>query len=220
MSPTGSLETAIVIAKQPRPGRVKTRLMPALTAEQAADVAAAALRDTLEAVALVPAEHFQLAFDGDATSWLPAGWRCVAQPTGGLDVRLAAAFAAVRPGPAVLVGMDTPQLRADQLACWDPRTHGACLGLATDGGYWAIGLAEPSLAADALLGIPMSSEQTGAVQLARLRALGLEVALLDTLTDVDTVDTACEVARLVPHSRFAAAVTASLDPAVPDRVEV
>lgn len=203
------LGTAIVIAKQPRPGRVKTRLTPALTPEQAADVAAAALLDTLDAVDDLVARHHLLAFDGNLAGWLPAGWQHTAQPVGGLDTRLTAAFATAHascPGPAVLVGMDTPQLRADQLSSWDPRTHGACLGPAADGGFWALGLADPSLAAEVLLGVPMSTDRTGAVTLDRLRALGLGVAVLDTLTDVDTIDTARDVARLVPGSRFASAL--------------
>ena len=54
MSDRAALATAIVIAKQPLPGRVKTRLSPELTPAQAADVAAAALRDTLDAVARTP----------------------------------------------------------------------------------------------------------------------------------------------------------------------
>lgn len=203
------LATVIVLAKQPRPGRVKTRLTPALTAGQASDVAAAALHDSLDAVDRVPAGRRVLAFDGDPAGWLRSGWRHVAQAEGGLDVRLAHAFRsaqAAHPGPAVLVGMDTPQLRAEHLASWDPRTHGACLGLAADGGFWALGLADPDLAEAVLLGVPMSTERTGALTLARLLALGIEVAMLDTLTDVDTVETACEVARLVPHSRFASAL--------------
>lgn len=200
------LRTAIVIAKQPVPGRVKTRLTPPLTPGEAADVAAAALSDTLDRVAAVRADERILFFDGDPADWLPVGWRHETQPDGGLDERIAAAFAAAGRGPAVLVGMDTPQLRPDQLGAWNPSTHDACLALAADGGYWALGLADPALAADALLGIPMSTAHTGAAQLERLRELGLRVALLDTLTDVDTVAAAVEVARLVPGSRFAAAV--------------
>ena len=200
------LSSAIVIAKQPVPGRVKTRLTPSLTPVEAADVATAALLDTLDRVAELPADQRVLFFDGDAADWLPVGWRHVAQPAGGLDERIAAAFAAVGSGPAVLVGMDTPQLRPEHLTGWNPATHDACLGLATDGGFWALGLIDPARANHALRGIPMSTEHTGAAQLERLSELGLRVALLDTLTDVDTVDTAVEVARLVTGSRFAAAV--------------
>ena len=200
------IHTVLVLAKEPRPGFAKTRLTPPLTPAQAATLAAAALDDTLRAVADVPAHHRVLAFDGDSSAWLPAGWELAAQPAGGLDQRLAAAFAAVDPGPAVLVGMDTPQLVSADLTAWDPTRYDACLGPAADGGYWALGLADPRHASAALLGVPMSRDDTGAHQLARLRALGLRVQLLDELTDVDTIATAYEVARLVPHGAFGTAL--------------
>lgn len=203
---TARLGTVVVIAKRPVAGRVKTRLTPALTPAQAADLAAAALLDTLDAVGRVPARRHLLAFDGDPAGWVPPGWDVVPQPAGGLDVRLGAAFAAAGPGPAVLVGMDTPQLHTDQLTVWDPTTHDACLGLAHDGGFWTIGFRDPSRAAAAITGVPMSTVETGSRQLDRLRVLGLRVRLLEELTDVDTVDTAREVAALAPDSRFAAAL--------------
>src|SRR5262245_58313140 len=60
----------IVLAKSPSPGRVKTRLCPPYTPVQAADVAAAALEDTLAAVAASTAERRVLALDGELGAWL------------------------------------------------------------------------------------------------------------------------------------------------------
>ncbi|MGI8879899.1 MAG: TIGR04282 family arsenosugar biosynthesis glycosyltransferase [Jatrophihabitans sp.] len=202
--PVISLGTVLVIAKQPRPGRVKTRLTPPCTPEQAAELAAAALTDTLLAAGTVRADQHVVALDGEPGDWLPAGWRVIPQGGGGLDERLAAAFDAVRgDGPAVLIGMDTPQVTAAQLAVFDPGRHGASLGLAVDGGFWAIGFADPADAARTIPGVPMSQATTGPLQLARLRAAGLAVQLLDTLTDVDTVETAEQVATAAPGTRFA-----------------
>ncbi len=197
------MTSVIVIAKRPRPGRVKTRLVPPLTHTQAAAMAAAALRDTLRAVDSARLDDRVLAFDGRVTGWLGPGWRAVRQPAGGLDERLAAAFAAVS-GPAVLVGMDTPQLRAPQLTAFDPRRYDAALGLSTDGGYWAIAFADPRLAPAAIRGVPMSAPDTGAAQLRRLAELGLRVQALDVLTDVDTIDTARDVGAQAPDTEFAA----------------
>lgn len=193
----------IVIAKEPIAGRVKTRLVPPLTHRQAADVAAAALADTLHAAAAVPATKHVVALDGVAGAWLPQRWQVVAQCFGGLDVRLAAAFAAAGPGPSVLVGMDTPQLTAAHLDAVDLSAFDACLGPSTDGGYWAIGFRDPLAAAAVVPGVPMSTERTAAEQLRRMRDAGLRVQILDELTDVDTIDTAHEVARQCPHTRFA-----------------
>jgi glycosyltransferase A (GT-A) superfamily protein (DUF2064 family) len=203
---TAGIDTVIVIAKRPVPGRVKTRLVPPLTPQQAADVAGAALTDTLDTLAGLPVRRHLLAFDGDPSGWAPRPWRTCPQRSGGLDSRLTGAFGRVRRGPALLVGMDTPQLRIEQLARFDTSRYDACLGLATDGGYWAIGLRDPRQAADAILGVPMSTSDTGAEQLRRLQRLGLRVQLLDELTDVDTIDNALAVAALTPGSRFARAV--------------
>jgi glycosyltransferase A (GT-A) superfamily protein (DUF2064 family) len=202
------LRTVIVIAKEPVPGRVKTRLVPPLTHQQAADLAAAAIADTLRAAAGVPADRHLLVLDGRPPAWLPAGWPVVAQVGGGLDARLVAAFEAAGPGPAILVGMDTPQLRADQLSAFDPVAFDACLGLAHDGGYWVIGYRDPALARLTISGVPMSRDDTGARQLERLTAAGLRVQLLDELTDVDTYPDAVEVAAAAPDSGFAAALAA------------
>ncbi|MBW8792034.1 MAG: DUF2064 domain-containing protein [Streptomyces sp.] len=207
--------TLIVLAKEPRPGYVKTRLVPPLTASDAARIAAAALHDTLDVVDRTPAGRRVLAFAGDAAGWQRRGWDTVTQPAGGLDVRLAAALAAAH-GPALLVGMDTPQLQPADLAAFDPRRFDAALGLAPDGGYWAIGLRDPAQAAAAVHGVPMSTEHTGVVQLARLRRLGLRVQLLPPRTDVDTIDSARAVAAVAPSTRFAAVFAAVAPPvAVP-----
>ncbi|MEO6501021.1 MAG: DUF2064 domain-containing protein [Jatrophihabitantaceae bacterium] len=201
------LGTVIVLAKQPLPGRAKTRLTPPLRPDQAARLAAAALADTLAAAARVDAHHHLLAFEGDPAEWLPAGWRSEGQPDGALDVRLVAAFAAAEPErPAVLVGMDTPQFRPDQLTAFDPARYDACLGLATDGGYWAIGFADPAAAAPTISGVPMSTGDTGSIQLARLHGSGLRVQLLDVLSDFDTFDAACAIVAQAPDGAFARAM--------------
>src|SRR5260370_11796285 len=79
----------IVIAKQPLPGRVKTRLTPPFSPRQAARLAAAALADTLAAAAQVPAVRHVLALEGTAGDWLPPGFDVIAQQGRGLDERLA-----------------------------------------------------------------------------------------------------------------------------------
>lgn len=201
--------TVVVLAKEPRPGYVKTRLVPPLTHGQAAALAASALHDTLDAMDDVAADDRILAFAGDARDWLRPAWQHVAQPPGGLDERIVAAFAASR-GPTVLIGMDTPQVRAQDVEAFDPQRYDACLGHARDGGFWAIGFADPGVAGAAVSGVPMSTTDTGRQQLDRLRRLGLRVQLLHPMTDVDTIDTAHEVALVAPHTRFATALAATM----------
>ena len=198
------MTTLIVIAKECLPGKVKTRLHPPLSLEQAAELAAASLHDTLAAVAGLPATRRVLAFDGVVAPDAAAGYDIVPQVTGGLDERLGAIFDGCTE-PAVLIGMDTPQVSAAVLAplfeAW-PDDVDAWFGPAADGGFWALALRHPD--GDLLRGVPMSESFTGAHQLARLRAAGLRVRMLPTLTDVDHIEDALQVAALAPTGRFAA----------------
>jgi glycosyltransferase A (GT-A) superfamily protein (DUF2064 family) len=197
----------IVLAKEPLPGRAKTRLCPPCTPQSAAALAAAALADTLAAACASSADRVVLALDGRPGDWCPPGVRIVDQGPGSLADRLAATWTHTE-GPAVLIGMDTPQvgpaaLDAAYRALVEPGTD-AVLGPATDGGWWALGLRRP--VPEVFAGIPTSRSDTGARQAARLAALGLAVAALDLRTDVDTWDAAVAVAREAPETRFATAV--------------
>jgi rSAM/selenodomain-associated transferase 1 len=197
----------IVIAKEPRAGRVKTRLTPPYSPGQAAALAEAALADTLDTVVATPGGRRVLALSGEPGSWLPAGVEVIAQRGDGLDERLAAAFDdSYRGRPMVLIGMDTPQVTIALLVAAGKAlsTHDAVLGPADDGGFWLLGLRTPD--PGLLTGVPMSRPDTGAVQLGRLRWAGLRVAELPELTDVDTVADAECVAACAPHSRFARTV--------------
>jgi hypothetical protein len=209
----------IVLAKSPVPGRVKTRLCPPCTHIEAAAIAAAALTDTLETVSGTSATARVLALDGAPGSWVPPGFVIVPQLGRDLDERLAHAFAAVT-GPAILIGMDTPQVSREQIidvmeTLLEPDID-AVLGRASDGGWWAIGLrrADPRV----FIGVAMSTDHTGADQLARLDELGYRTRLVGELQDVDTFADAVEVARIVPGSRFARVVD-TVDNTV-DRAEV
>jgi uncharacterized protein len=192
----------VVIAKAPVPGRAKTRLCPPLTPAGAAALAAAALADTLRAVAATPARRRILALDG---AWEAPGFEVIPQAGGGLGERLGDALVAAG-GPSLVVGMDTPQLTPALLAGAAARLTepgvDAVLGPAPDGGYWTIGLEAP----DRLVfrGVPMSSPRTCAAQRHRLEQLGLTTAWLPPLRDVDTIEDARAVARDCPDSLFAA----------------
>ena len=204
MTGTGGT-TLVVIAKVFVAGRVKTRLTPPYSPRQAAVLAEAALTDTLAVGLALPARRRLLVLDGAPGDWLPRGYEVVPQVAGGLDARLAAAFGCCE-GPALLVGMDTPHLTPGLLApAFGPGGWEGCdawFGPAADGGFWALGLAEPRRP-DLLLGVPMSTARTGSVQRARLTAAGLRVADLPSLRDVDTAADAAEVAALAPHTGFA-----------------
>lgn len=179
-----------IIAKAPVPGRVKTRLCPPCTPAQAAAVAAAALADTVDAVDELVARRAGggalrrvLLLDGDADSWAPAGYDVVAQRGAGLAARLANGFADL--GPGVVVAMDTPGAVPWLAAALDALGADVdVIGLATDGGFWALGLTRTDPAV--FVGVPMSASHTGVAQLRRLHALGRSVRLLPVARDLDT----------------------------------
>ncbi len=203
--------TLLVVAKEPVPGRVKTRLTPPFTPAQAATVAEAAIADTLTTVSRLTRHpgigpiRAVLLLDGDVGPWLRVPIDVVAQVAGPFDVRLADAFDAVT-GPALLIGMDTPQVTSALLAdaCRALTRTDAVFGPAADGGWWALGLRRPD--GRLLRGVPTSRPDTGARQRERLAQAGLRVATLPVLRDVDTYADADAVARLAPHGRFATAV--------------
>jgi glycosyltransferase A (GT-A) superfamily protein (DUF2064 family) len=213
-----------VLAKAPVPGRVKTRLCPPASPTQAARIAAAAFLDTVDAVLAVPDVTPVVALTGDlaqaietealteqlrATTVLP-------QRGTTLGRRIAAAFAdtaaAVGDRPELQIGMDTPQvdpkLLSHCLDLLDGDGVDAALGMATDGGWWILGVRHPALA-DLIADIPTSLPDTGQRTLAALRASGCRLAELPELSDVDIWKDAVAVAAEVPDGRFAAAVVAA-----------
>lgn len=214
--------TLVLLAKAPEPGRVKTRLCPPATAAQAADLAAAALLDSLDVVTAVGAAPPVVALTGALQHAARAGelaralrrTAVVAQSGNGLGGRIAAAHAAaarIRPGATFQLGMDTPQIDAALLRdgtdrLLSPRVD-AVLGPAVDGGWWVLGLRDPRHAG-LIADVPTSRGDTGERTCAVLRAAGLRVELLTELTDVDTAADAVLVARQAPTTRFAAAVAA------------
>lgn len=212
--------TLLVVAKSPVAGQAKTRLTALLSPEEAADLAAAALLDTLAAVAATPAPCRVVALTGELMhaqrrrELAEALKNFVVVPQRGTDFadRLVAAHcdatvAAGGAGGVLQVGMDTPQVTPALLsdAAAKLATVDAVLGPALDGGWWCLGVRRPELA-QALAGVAMSRADTGAQTLAALRRTGAGVQLLVELQDVDTPNDIMAVARAAPDTHFAAAV--------------
>ncbi len=180
-----------VIAKTPVAGRVKTRLCPPCSADQAAQIARAALSETLYAAHDAAAKCDALPvllLDGQVQAWMPPAFEVVNQRGDGLEERLCNGFRDL--GPGVIVGMETPHVVpfvADAVR-WARRGVDT-IGLATDGGYWMIGLCTETIGiVDELFReLPMSRSHTGLAQLRRLHAHGRSVRLLPMARDLDTI---------------------------------
>ena len=206
----------LVVAKAPVAGRVKTRLAAAVGDTVAAELAAAALLDTLQACErAVGADRCHLALEGDLADAVHGerlrarlhDWQVHAQRGHGFAERLVHAHAdvaAASGAPVVQIGMDTPQLCPSVLlGVVEQLGHDeAVLGDAVDGGWWVLGLRDASQAR-VLLDVEMSTEHTGRDTRAALAGAGLTVADAPVLRDVDTAADADAVVAEHPLTRFA-----------------
>lgn len=182
-----------ILAKAPVPGRVKTRLVPPLTPEEAAGVARACLDATLRRFVPAIDAPFTLFLDGEADGALAAlaaslGVPIVPQGEGDLGVRLRAAFRSLRDGGAtttVAIGSDSPTLDpariVEAIAALD--TRDVVIGPTEDGGYYLIGVRGDR---DGIFeDIPWSTGGVFGVTLERARAHGLVTHRLAPWYDVD-----------------------------------
>lgn len=212
--------TLVVIAKAPVAGQAKTRLAKTVGDQAAADIAAATLLDTLDAVEATPVQARVVALTGDMSrasssaeirSRLDA-LQMVEQRGDDFSARLANAIvdaaSTAGPRPVLLIASDTPQVTASLLTeCAQALLEtDVVFGLAHDGGWWVLGVTDPAMA-DCLNAIPTSRSDTGPATLEALRGRGFSVKLVAELSDVDTVDDV-EIVRTdcAPDSRFVRAI--------------
>lgn len=206
--------TMLVVAKAPEPGRAKTRLAATVGDQLAADIAAAALLDTLDAVAAAPVADRVVALTGDLDTAAGAAeihqrlesFTVIPQRGDDFADRLANAHADAADGhPVLQIGMDTPQVTAQLLADCARRLlkAPAVLGLARDGGWWVLGVRTPATA-ECLRTVAMSQPYTGEFTLKALRDNGIDVTPVQRLADFDVVDDIAAVRDACgPASRFA-----------------
>ncbi len=183
----------LIFAKAPVPGRVKTRLIPALGAAGAAQLARRMLENTLEQALDARIGPVELCASPaiSATDWadnpLPYGVESSDQGEGDLGERMARASqrAFARNERLLLIGTDCPDLSALHLrvAAAALDCHEAAIYPALDGGYTLLGLRayHPGLFVD----MPWSTPAVAELTLARMRALEWRVWLGDALADID-----------------------------------
>jgi rSAM/selenodomain-associated transferase 1 len=191
---TGPRRALVVIAKEPVPGAVKTRLAPILGADGAARVAAAMLEDTVAVIRKVDAEPWVCFAPPEARTrmaHLAPGCGLLAQVQGDLGDRLAACFAALLGGGAervVIVAADTPHVpRATFQAAFALLDHvDVVLGPAVDGGYYLVGAkaALPEL----FVGIPMGTDAVLQMTIQRAIHRRLRIGTVPMLRDLDRLE--------------------------------
>lgn len=206
-----------VMAKAPVPGRVKTRLSPPLTAEQAARLAAAFLEDTWAAATALPGARVLLAHAGDRASF-PAsladapGFPQDPDPDLGARIEAVARAGLERGSPVLVIGGDLPGLETAALAAAEAalEQHQAVLGPSPrDGGFYLIGVHRCQ--AGLLAGLPWSRPDTFEACRARLVERGLAPALVQSHDDVDdAADLEALAAALAAGTITAPATAAAL----------
>lgn len=186
----------IIFAKEPRPGHVKTRLIPPLSPEAAAQLYHSFLLDILEEMSRVPDVRLALAFSppearGFFQTLTQPGMELFAQEGRDLGERMTRACArgfAAGYSPVLLRGSDTPDLPAALVSeAREVLAAGHCpivLGPATDGGYYLVGLTEPQ--PRLFQGPVWSSSTVLSSTLDAARQQGQTVHLLPTWGDIDT----------------------------------
>lgn len=196
-----------MLARAPRPGRVKTRLIPALGPEGACDLQRRLVEHTLSVSGDGFSQRFLWLDDGpDAELQALAeqqGWTVVEQPAGDLGERMRciAALGLVESDAVMLIGNDCPAIDLDYLAqaraaLVDSR---AVLGPAEDGGYVLIGLRQND--SHLFSDMPWGTEQVLSLTQARLAELDWRYELLPVLWDVDRPEDLRRLASLGMHLR-------------------
>lgn len=196
MPSTVTKNCLIVFVRYPKANQVKTRLIPALGAEGAASLYQQMAEHTLAQVRkLSRLEHLsvQIWFTGGSIAqmktWLGDDLDYKTQPKGDLGDRLFYAFqTAFNQGHqfVVAIGTDCPSLNASILdqGFQTLKYHRLTLGPATDGGYYLIGMRQ--LFPEVFNGISWGTSEVFNQTVNTAERLGLEIAYLPTLTDIDT----------------------------------
>lgn len=189
------VERLIIFARYPEPGKVKTRLIPALGPAGAANFYHQMAEQTLAQARLLQGQRslqMEVRFVGGSyqlmQDWLGRNLIYTAQGDGDLGERMGRSLQSAFDAGiqrAVIIGTDCPDLDAQFMtqAFQSLEQHDLVLGPATDGGYYLIGLRRPipELFAGIVWSTSVVLQQT--VEIAQ--ELGLAIAYLPTLSDID-----------------------------------
>lgn len=182
----------VIFVRAPRRGTVKTRLARSLGDDNALQAYRTLLSATCDALRELEPVELRVTPDDAApelNEWLQPGWTTARQGSGNLGERLAASLNAhFTSGAAsvVIIGSDCPEITAQDIQ----DAHNALanadvvLGPATDGGYWLVGLRNPTVAI--FDDIAWSTDAVFRQTCERAASLSLSVATLRTLDDIDT----------------------------------
>jgi uncharacterized protein len=188
----------VILTKVPQPGRSKTRLVPPLSYDEAADLARALLVDQLENLAKFDGARLFIAFTpekagGFFAGFMARGFTCFAQQGHSLGERMSHAFGHLFANAfqnTILIGSDLPALPLtlfDQAyALLDKSAADVVLGPSADGGYYLVGMNRMNTTI--FDGIGWSRHDVLAQTIHKLAGVGLKHELLPESYDIDTAD--------------------------------
>lgn len=187
----GVFPRLVVMAKEPRAGRVKTRLARDIGTVEATGFYRRALEQTVRRLRDPARWETSLAVAPDAavasTAWPPCD-AVFPQGPGDLGARMGRIFELAPPGPLVIIGSDIPGIEPADIAAAFQALKGAeaVIGPASDGGYWLIGLGRRRPLTGLFRGVRWSGPDARADTVASLR--GARVAFVRERTDVDAAE--------------------------------
>ena len=221
--PAATTLSLVIFTRLPQPGRVKTRLIPALGAAGAAELHGQMTRLAVARAwafcAAVPGRRLVIAYDGGSErqlrTWL-GRLNCLPQGEGDLGARLQRAVTGEfqRGASSVLViGSDCPRLQPGVLesAACALETHDLTFGPAKDGGYYLVGLRKPL--SEIFTGIPWGTGDVLTASVRKAQTLGIAPALLESLPDVDLPDDLPDAQAALQASRTISVIIPALNEA-------
>lgn len=182
----------MIFVKEPRPGRVKTRLGAGIGMAAAAQWFRVQSRALIRRLSHDPRWLTVLAIAPDAAvksrCW-PQCAICWPQGAGDLGDRMTRAFRQFGPAPVIIIGADIPSIKAWHIAeaIKSLRSHDVVFGPAPDGGYWLVGLKGPRVPSTFMKSVRWSSKYTLTDTIKTLPN-NTRIGLLEALRDVDTAD--------------------------------
>jgi rSAM/selenodomain-associated transferase 1 len=188
----------VIMTKVPQPSRSKTRLVPPLSYDEAADLARALLVDQLENLAQFDGARLFIAFTPEKAAgffegFITQGFTCFPQRGQSLGDRMSHAFGHLFANAfqnIILIGSDLPALPLalfDQAyALLDKSAADVVLGPSADGGYYLVGMNRMNTTI--FDGIGWSRHDVLAQTIQKVDDLGLKLKLLPQSYDIDTAD--------------------------------
>jgi rSAM/selenodomain-associated transferase 1 len=188
----------VIVAKEPVPGKVKTRLSSRFGAHQASELYGLSIQDTIEEMSYLSGHHLALAYTPEDAEpafkkMLPHPIELFAQQGADLGERLSNIFQrmfAKGYGQVHIINSDSPDLShrlvSRSISLLKNRETELVLGPCDDGGYYLVGLKRPI--PELFTQIPWSTDQVLSTTLEKAQLLNLHCALLRPWYDIDTYD--------------------------------